>query len=91
MAMRTNGHLIDDEVEVEKRFKLVPAARMKAEEITKLKPHLEDLWDNNDRLMAAIIALHLSWFWTPQTPPSTSITSLITVKCPRLYPRSEKG
>ena len=50
MAMRTNGQLIDDEVEIEKRFKLVPAARMKAEEITKLKPHLEDLWDNNDRV-----------------------------------------
>ena len=48
MAMRTNGHLIDNEAEVEKRFKLVPAARMKAEEITKLKPHLDDLWDNND-------------------------------------------
>ena len=50
MAMRTNGQLIDDKAEVEKRFKLVPAARMKAEEITKLKPHLEDLWDNNDRV-----------------------------------------
>lgn len=50
MAMRTNGHLIDNEAEVEKRFKLVPAARMKAEEITKLRPHLDDLWDNNDRV-----------------------------------------
>ena len=50
MAMRTNGQLIDDEVEIEKRFKLVPAARMKAEEITKLRPHLDDLWDNNDRV-----------------------------------------
>ena len=50
MAMHTNGHLIDDEVEIERRFKLVPAARMKAQEITKLKPHLEDLWDNNDRI-----------------------------------------
>ena len=50
MAMRTNGQLIDDEVEIEKRFKLVPAARMKAQEITKLKPHLEDLWDHNDRV-----------------------------------------
>jgi hypothetical protein len=49
-AMQTNGHLIDDEAEIEKRFKLVPAARMKAQEITKLKPHLEDFWDNNDRI-----------------------------------------
>ena len=50
MAMRNNGQLIDDKAEIEKRFKLVPAARMKAEEITKLKPHLEDLWDNNERV-----------------------------------------
>ena len=50
MAMRTNGQLIDDEVEIEKRFKLVPAARMKAEEIIKLRPHLDDLWDNNERI-----------------------------------------
>lgn len=48
LAMRANGHLIDDEAEVAKRFKLVPAARMKAQEITKLKPHLDDFWDNND-------------------------------------------
>ena len=50
MAMRTNGQLVDDNAEVESRFKLVPAARMKAQEITKLKPHLDDLWDNNDRV-----------------------------------------
>ena len=50
MAVFTNGQLIDDEVEIEKRFKLVPAARMKVQEIIQLKPHLYDFWDNNDRV-----------------------------------------
>lgn len=50
MAMRVNGDLIEDDLEVEKRFKLVSAIRLGAPEITRLKPHLEDFWDNNERL-----------------------------------------
>ncbi|CAI8294396.1 MAG: Uncharacterised protein [Gammaproteobacteria bacterium] len=46
-AMAENGDVINDPDSVNESFKLVSAVRLRATEIVRLKPHIEEFWTNH--------------------------------------------
>ena len=46
-AMAANGDLVNDPDRINESFKLVPAVRLRATEIVRLRPHIEEFWTNH--------------------------------------------